>query len=90
MFQDFGIIGVIVLQFLMSIIFNKIYYISLYKKEKNEISFSIILMGSITFCLAFHSYSEAFYSTVLSFNYISFYILLMLIIKFLLKIEISK
>ncbi len=90
MFQDFGIIGVIVLQFLMSIIFNKIYYISLYKKEKNEISFSIILMGSITFCLAFHSYSEAFYSTVLSFNYISFYILLLLIIKFLLKIEISK
>lgn len=90
MYQDFGIMGVIVLQFLLSIIFNKLYSRAFYKKDKKAISFNIILISSLTFCLALHSFSEAFYSTVLSFNYISFYIIILFIIKFLINIEISK
>ena len=90
MYQDFGMIGVIILQALMAIIFNKFYYDSFYKKENSKIYKSILLTGCIAFCLILHSYSESFYSTVISFNYIAFFIIMMFIIRFLLKIEIRR
>ena len=88
LYHDFGIFGVIILQSLLAIIFNKLYYDCFYKKNKMSISFNIILTGTIFFCLALHSYSESFYSTVLSFNYISFFIIVYFIIKFLDRIEL--
>lgn len=87
-YHDFGIIGVILLQIVQAFIFNRIYYNCFYKLEKSEISFNIILSGTLVFCLALHSYSEAFYSTVLSFNYAIFFIMILIIIKFLTKIEL--
>ncbi len=90
MYQDFGMTGVVILQALMAIIFNKLYYDCFYKKENSKIHKSILLSGCIAFCLVLHSYSESFYSTVISFNYIVFFIIMMFISRFLLKIEIRR
>lgn len=85
MYNDFGTYGVIILQVVLSIIFNKLYYGCIYKEKNKGISFRIIIVGSLCFCLALHSYSEAFFSNVLSFNYAAFFIILYVIIKFLNK-----
>ena len=88
-YHDFGIIGMIILQAFLAIIFNKLYYNCFYKKEKNGISFRIIITGTIFYCLVLHSYSEAFYSTVVSFNHLMLFLIIYVLIKFLENIEVK-
>lgn len=76
MIHDFGMSGVIVFQGLMSIIMS-VYYEKIKNKKKiNDISLSIIFYSAISFTMFLHSYSEFFYSTIISFNYIAFFVLL--------------
>lgn len=88
-YHDFGITGVIILQIILALIFNKLYYNCFYKREKNKISFRIIVTGTIFFCIVLHSYSETFFCNVLSFNYLMLFIIIYAIIYFLEKIEVK-
>ncbi len=89
MYNDFGFYGVIFFQIIMSIIFNKMYYLVLYKKENSKINTRIIIYSSIVFCLVFHSYSETFFSTVISFNYLILFIFILLISSIIQKLNLS-
>ncbi len=86
-YHDFGLFGVIFLQIMLAIIFNILYYNSFYKKEKNIISVRIIITAALSFCLILHSFSEAFYCNVLSFNYLMFFTIIVLIVKFIEKVR---
>lgn len=91
MYHDFGYVGVFIFQIILAIVYNIFYYKILYKevKEKNKIiNMSIIIYATISFCLYFHSYSEYFYCTILSFNYIVLFIMMYIVKYWLLKIKI--
>lgn len=91
MYHDFGYMGIIIFQIILSIIFNKFYnYVLLKNKSKNneKIDYGILVYSTIIFCLFFHSYSEYFYSTVLSFNYIMLFVWMKLILIWLNKVKI--
>lgn len=88
-YHDFGIPGVTILQSLLAFIFNILYYSCFYKKDKYNISFRIIVTSTLFYCLALHSYSEAFYCNVLSFNYLMFFIIMAITIRFIERVEIK-
>lgn len=90
MHHDYGILGVILFQTILSIIFSNMYYKIIAQREffGNEIYLRIIVYSAIVFCLVLHSFSEFFFSTILSFNYIVLFIM-MSVIKFMyLKVKI--
>lgn len=81
MHHDFGIFGVIVFQMIMALILT-IFYEKIKQKESiSNISIGIIFYSAISFSMFLHSYSEFFFSTIISFNYFAFLVLL-IIIKF--------
>lgn len=85
MIHDFGMLGVVFFQGLMSVIMT-VYYEKIRNKKKiNNISLSIIFYSAIAFTMFLHSYSEFFYSTIISFNYIAFFALL-----FVMKIIVQR
>ena len=90
MYNDFGIFGVIFFQIIMSCVFNYYYYYCLIKRNNKYIDTSIIIYSCLYFCLAFHSYSEFFYSTVISFNYVALFLFIILIVKFMSKVKIGE
>lgn len=78
MYNDFGIIGVILLQFILGFIITKFY-----KKVKKDIGRKINNQ-LIFYCIIIHSvyfsaYLEFFYNTVLSINYLLFFICLFIV-----------
>lgn len=76
MIHDFGILGIIIFQGLFSVIIT-VYYEKLKNmKQINKISLGIIFYAAISFTIFLHSYSEFFFSTIISFNYIAFLFLL--------------
>ncbi len=85
MHHDFGVAGILFFQIILALIFNKLYY-SILNKEilKSDLSLKILIYSSIIYCLVLHSFSEFFYSSVLSFNYLAIFIM-MIFIKFVLK-----
>lgn len=79
MHHDFGVFGVMIFQMLMSLIITVYYERIKSMKEIDNISLSIIFYSAISFSVFLHSYSEFFFSTIISFNYIAFFILLYVI-----------
>lgn len=91
MHHDYGKIGIVAFQVLLSIIFNKMYYSILnYKESKYGLDFRIILYCSLIYCLVLHSFSEFFFSTVISFNYIALFIIIIFIRYFLYHVRLKK
>lgn len=89
MYHDFGVIGILIFQIILAIIFNEAYLYILLKEKKNEnIDFSILIYSTIIFCLFFHSYSEYFFSTILSFNYIMLFVWIKIILIWLNKVKL--
>lgn len=86
-YHDFGLFGVIFLQIVLAVIFNILYYKSFYKNDKNIISIRIIITSALFFCLILHSFSEAFFCNVLSFNYLMLFVIMILIVKFIEKVR---
>lgn len=89
MYNDFKYVGVIVLQWLMAIIYNKMYYSLFSKKSTNIVDNRLIICSSIYYALFLHSYSEFFFSTILSFNYLMILLFVYVIEKFLFRIKIK-
>ena len=90
MHHDFGLGGLIFFQVLLACIFNMLYYsISDKNSEKNKIDLEILIYADIMYCLFLHSFSEFFYSTILSFNYMSIFIIMVLIRFALNKIKVK-
>lgn len=90
MYQDFGLIGLIVLQLVFSIV-TFLYYRRVRKeKDLSQIKIGIVFFGVLAHSLLLNSFSEFFYSSIISTNYILIFIY-MIIIKFLLtKVKIKK
>ncbi len=79
MVHDFGIFGVGLFSGIMSIILT-IYYEKLKNMKKiNIVALSVIFYAAISFTLFLHSYSEFFFSVIISFNYMMFFILLYIV-----------
>lgn len=89
MYHDFGISGVIIFQSMMAIIYNIMYYNIKNRNSKRCISMRILSYACINFCLVFHSYSETFFSTVLSFNYFALFAMMYFIRFCILKVKID-
>ncbi|MCB6607715.1 O-antigen polymerase [[Clostridium] symbiosum] len=71
MYNDFGMIGVIILQTIEGIVFSLIYsFITL--KKINTYSILVLLYSMLIATLFMHSYSESFYNEVISLSYIIF------------------
>lgn len=83
MYQDFGVFGLILLQSLLSLIYCKLYYSSLRIERIENVSYKIMVYSTISFCIILHSFSEVFYSTVISFNYGILFLMMYFIIKFI-------
>lgn len=92
MHHDFGYIGIIIFQMLLAIIFNKFYnYILKYRtnEKNNYIDYSVLVYSSSVFCLFLHSYSEYFFCTILSFNYVMLFAFMSVILT-MLKVKVRK
>ena len=88
MHHDFGVFGIMIFQMVQAVIIT-IYYEKIKNmKDINKISISIIFYSAISFSIFLHSYSEFFFSVVLSFNYIAFLALIYIIKYVLTKIKI--
>ena len=82
-YQDFGMIGVIVLQILYSIIMTTL-FLKCLNIDSNIIPFKVLLYGIISFTLVLHSYRDFFYSTIISVNYLNIFFYL-IIVRFIMK-----
>lgn len=71
MYNDFGMLGVIVLQTVEGIVFSLIYNVITLKKTNNY-SILILVYSMLIATLFMHSYSESFYNEVISLSYIIF------------------
>lgn len=88
MHHDFGVFGVMIFQMIMSLVIT-IYYEKIKNMRKiDNISLSIIFYSAISFSIFLHSYSEFFFSTIISFNYIAFFVLLYIIKYCVTKVKI--
>ena len=83
MHHDFGVFGIIQ-AVIITIYYEKIKNM----KDINKISISIIFYSAISFSIFLHSYSEFFFSVVLSFNYMAFFALIYIIKYIVTKIKI--
>lgn len=88
MHHDFGVFGIMIFQMIQAVIIT-IYYEKIKNmKDINKISISIIFYSAISFSIFLHSYSEFFFSVVLSFNYMAFFALIYIIKYIVTKIKI--
>lgn len=78
MYHDFGVLGVILLQFLLGSIMT-FFYRAVQKDINGKINVKLIFYCIIVHVVYFSAYLELFYNTVLSVNYILFLICLLVI-----------
>lgn len=83
MYQDFGIAGIIILNFIHGFIMS-VYYKRIYSSSKIKLGLGIIFYFMLLHTIILMPFSDFFYSTILSINYLNicFY---MIIIMFILK-----
>lgn len=90
MYQDFGLIGLIILNFIHGIIMG-LWYKRIYSSSKIKFSLSLILYFMVLHTVVLMPFSDFFFSTFLSVNYINIIIYLIIIIfifkKYNLKIR---
>ena len=79
---DFGFIGVPIFGFLQGVFFSVFYQI-IKINNYSGISISIIFYSFISYSLFFSSFQEMFFSTMLSTNFLTFLIVLLLLKRFL-------
>lgn len=89
MHHDFGVIGVVLFQGVLAIIFNSLYYKVVYNRKNNIISKELLVYGVLTYCLMLHSYSEFFFSTIISFNYFFVFVMIFIIRRCLLYYKVK-
>lgn len=86
--NDFGIIGMIILQTIFAFI-----YCYIYKKIKNKIinkqvDYLLLVYGLLAYALFIHSINDNFFSSVFSLNYMTLFILLKIISYLLIEKKI--
>lgn len=90
LYQDFGIVGLIILIGIEAFIFNKMYYKIKNKKKNGRVSIYEILYSMMIHVLVFFSFSEQFYNSVVSLNYLILLILLFAVRFYLMNIKLKK
>lgn len=90
LYQDFGIIGLSILVIIEAFIFNKMYYKIKHPKKKGIISVYEIMYALMIHVLVFFSFSEQFYNSIISINYIILIILFLAVKYYLTKVKIRK
>lgn len=88
MYQDFGIIGLTILQVIISCIFTSMYYKIILWKRNDVLNISKLVYALIIHVLFFYSFSEQFYNTIISFNYVTLIIIIAILNIFLTKFRI--
>lgn len=89
LYQDFGIIGLIFLVSLESFVFSKMYYKIKNRDKNGVISIYEIVYALMIHVLFFFSFSEQFYNSVLSINYVILIVLFLIVRYFLTKVKIG-
>lgn len=87
LYQDFGMIGLIILVSLESFILSTMYYKIKNNKKRGIINSYEIMYALMIHVLVFFSFSEQFYNSIISINYITLLLLLFIIKIFLTKIK---
>lgn len=83
MYQDFGIVGIIILNFIHGIIMS-FYYRKVYSSDNVKLGIDVIFYFMLLHTVILMPFSDFFYSTVLSINYLNI-IFYMIIIMYILK-----
>ena len=86
--HDFGVFGIMIFQMILAFIIT-VYYEKIKNMKKiDNVSIGIIFYSAISFSIFLHSYSEFFFSTIISFNYLAFFVLIIAIKYCITKIKI--
>lgn len=88
MYQDFGILGIIILNFIHGTIMS-CYYKKIYSSDKVKLSLGIIFYFMLLHTIILMPFSDFFYSTVLSINYLNIIFYMIVIMFFLKKYELK-
>lgn len=88
MYQDFGYIGVFILQIILASIYSIFYERVKNKKNIDYICISVIMYAVIIHGLFLNSFSDFFYSTILSINYINILFYIVFVKFFITKIKV--
>lgn len=89
-YQDFGLIGLILLVGFEALVFSKMYYTIKSNSKVGIISIYEIMYALMMHVLFFFAFSEQFYNSVISINYVILLILAIFIKYFLTKIKIER
>lgn len=90
MYQDFGFFGLIVLQIVVSVIFTKMYVKIKTMRCNGKVSIYELMYALMVHVLLFYSFSEQFFNSVISINYVTLLLLFMVVLFFLTKVRFRK
>lgn len=88
-YQDFGFIGIIALQVILSWVLSKMYYKIRFRELSSGISVYVIMYSLMVHVLFFFTFSEQFFNSVISINYLILLILCLMIKFFVEKLRFS-
>ena len=88
-YNDFGIIGVSILQFLCSIFYNK-YYIRIKKNKVKDYKWSVLFYSYLSYHMFDMAIDDMFYKSFISFNMITSFIVLYVVYYILVKVKWNK
>ena len=80
-----GYFGIVVFQTLLAIVYAKFYSIIKYDNNLSKINYKLIFYTVAIYAIVLHPFSEFFFSTIISFNYILFFVIVLVLRKFLIK-----
>lgn len=87
MYQDFGIIGVTILQIIISYITTSMYLNIIYKEKKGILNIEELMYSLIVHVLCFYAFSEQFFNTVISINYLTLFLIFYFLSFFLTRFK---
>lgn len=85
--QDFGIVGMFILQFLFSLFYSLFYNYIKNKKVRNKLDYSLLVYAFISFPLFMHSINDYFYSNIISINYLTIFVLFWIMSYLVIRIK---
>lgn len=87
--QDFGIVGMIILQSIFALVYSIFYEKIKIKLTKKKLDYSLLVYAAISYPLFMHSINDYFFSVILSINYLTIIILLKFVSWFIIDVKVS-